>query len=111
MADGPLIPADDGLQVVIRLTLRAKADRVIAVAAAAAAEGRQVVKVCVAAPAADGRASEALLRLLARAWRLPRRDPAIGARAASRHKRVRVAGDPWRLLDRLGALIAALPGR
>jgi uncharacterized protein len=109
LADGPLIPADDGLQVVIRLTLRAKADRVIAVAAAA--EGRQVVKVCVAAPAADGRASEALLRLLARAWRLPRRDPAIGARAASRHKRVRVAGDPWRLLDRLGALIAALPGR
>jgi uncharacterized protein YggU (UPF0235/DUF167 family) len=41
---------------------------------------------------------------------LPRRDLAIVAGAASRHKTVRVAGDPQLLLDRLGTLIAALPG-
>ena len=109
MADGPLIPTRDGLRVAVRLTPRAKADRLLAVASAA--DGRPVVKASVTAPAADGRANEALLQLLARAWRLPRRNLAIVAGAASRHKWVRVAGDPRRLLDRLSALIAALPGQ
>ncbi len=92
----------------IRLTPRAKADRLVALAAAAG--GGQVVKASVTAPAQDGRANEALLGLLANAWRVPRRDLAIVAGAASRHKTVRVAGDPQLLLDRLGSLIAALPG-
>ncbi len=64
----------------------------------------------VTAPPADGRANEALLRLLARAWRLPRRDLSIVAGAASRHKTVHIAGDPQQLYDRLAALIAAEPG-
>ena len=59
---------------------------------------------------ADGRANEALLRLLARTWRLPRRDLSIVAGAASRHKTVHIAGDPRQLYDRLAALIAAEPG-
>jgi uncharacterized protein len=84
LADAPLTAARDGLYVAIRLSPRAKADRVLAIAAAA--EGKQVVKACVTAAAEAGRANEALLRLLARAGRLPRRDPAILAGAASRQK-------------------------
>ncbi len=111
MAEGPLTCARDGLCVASRLTPLAEADRLLA--AAAAAEDRQVVEACVTAPAANGHGNEALMPRLARAWRLYRCDLAILALAGatSRHKTVRVAGGPGPLRDRLGALIAALPGR
>jgi uncharacterized protein len=99
----------DGVRVAIRLTPHAKADRILGVAAAAG--GGCVVKASVIAPAEAGRANEALLQLLAGAWRVPRRDLAIVAGAASRQKTVHIAGDPQPLADRLGALVAALPRR
>jgi uncharacterized protein (TIGR00251 family) len=107
LPDGPLIPARDGLKLAVRLTPRAKADRVLGVAATA--EGKRLVRVSVTAPPEDGRANEALLQLLARVLRLPRRDLEIVAGTTSRHKTVSVAGDPQDLSDRLGALIATLP--
>jgi len=97
----------DGLRVAIRLTPRAGSDRLLGVAAAA--DGHCALKASVTAPPQDGRANEALLRLLARAWEIPRRDLAIVAGAASRHKTVRVAGDPHQLLARLAPAIANLP--
>jgi len=91
----------DGVRVAIRLTPRAKADRVVAVAAAAG--GGRVVKASVTAPAEDGRANEALLQLLARAWRLPRRDLAIvaGAVLDQSHdpRRRRLGREPHRQAD------------
>jgi uncharacterized protein len=108
LPDGPLFLTRDGLRVAVRLTPRAKTDRLLAVAATVG--GNRVVKASVTAPPEDGRANEALLQLLARVWRLPRRDLAIVARAASRHKTVSVCGDPQQLLCRLGALLAPLPG-
>ena len=68
-----------------------------------------MLKVSVTAPPVDSRANEALLRLLAKEWRLPRRDLAIVGGAKSRNKIVHVAGDPALLLQRLGAALAALP--
>ena len=106
--DSPLRLARDGVRVAIHLTPRAKADRIIA--SASAAEGRHVLKTSVTEPAEDGRANAALLRLLARAWQLPRRDLTIVGGAASRQKTVRIAGDQHRLCARLSGLIAALPG-
>lgn len=108
MPDGPLTSGRDGLRIAVRLTPGAKADRVLAIAATA--EGKRVVKASVTAPPESGRANEALLQLLAQAWRLPRRDLAIVAGGASRYKTVLVAGNPQQLSDRIGALIAALPG-
>ena len=107
MPDGPLSPTSDGVRVAIRLTPRAKVDRVIAVAAAAG--GRQVLKASVTQPPAKGRANEALLRLLASLWQLPRRDLAIVAGATNRDKTVQITGDPLSLLAHLRASIAALP--
>jgi uncharacterized protein len=98
LPDGPLSPARNGLKLAVRLTPRAKADRVLGVAATA--EGKRVVRASVTAPPEDGRANEALLQLLARVWQLSRRDLAIVAGAA---------GDPQDLSDRLGTLIATLP--
>jgi uncharacterized protein len=108
LPDGPLIPARDGLKLALRLTPRAKADRVLGVAATA--ERKRVVRASVTAPPEDGRANEALLQLLARVWQLSRRDLAIVAGTTSRYKIASVAGDPRQLSGRLGALIAAWPG-
>ena len=109
MPEGPLKAAGDGVHVAIRLTPRAAADRLIAVAATAT--GAQVVKATVTAPPEAGRANEALLDLLARTWRLRRSDLSLVAGASSRSKTVRVAGQPRQLVDRLAASIAALPRR
>ncbi len=106
--DGPITPDRDGVRVAIRLSPRARSDRLLGVSSAA--EGGRAVKACVTAPAQDGRANEALLQLLARAWRLPRRDLSIVVGAASRNKTVRVAGDSHQLLAKLSDEIANLPG-
>ena len=76
----------------------------------AAAGGGHVLKATVTAPAEAGRANEALLHLLARAWHLPRRDLSIIAGSTSRNKVVRVAGDPQRLVEQVAPEIARLPG-
>ena len=108
MPDSPLTLTRDGLRIAIRLSPRARSDRLLGLAAAA--EGGRVVKASVAAPARDGRANEALLQLLARAWRLPRSYLSIVAGAASKNKSVRVAGDPDQLIVKLSGEIASLPG-
>ena len=95
------------MRIRIRLTPHGRADRIDGVALAA--DGGRVLKVSVTAPPADNRANDALLKLLARAWRVPRRDLAIVSGATSRDKIVRIAGDPAALLARLGTAIAALP--
>jgi uncharacterized protein len=98
--------ARDGLRVAIRLSPAAKSDRLLGIVAVAG--GSSVVKASVTAPAREGRANEALLDLLARVWRLPRRDLSIVAGAARRSKTVRVVGDPHQLLARLSSRIASL---
>jgi uncharacterized protein len=109
LPDGPLSPAADGVRVQIRLTPRARESRIFAVVPGA--EGGAALKAAVTAPPEDGRANEALLQLLAREWRLPRRALAIVAGTTNRSKLVAVAGDPRRLMAQLGSLIAALPRR
>jgi uncharacterized protein len=108
LRDGPLFPARDGLRLAVLLSPRARSDRLNGVSMTA--DGGKVVNAAVTAPPADGRANAALLDLLARAWRLPRRDLSIVAGAASRRKTVHIAGDPQRLFERLAALLAA-PGQ
>jgi uncharacterized protein len=108
MPDGPITLIQDGLRVAIRLSPRAKADRLLAVAPIA--EGGQAIKVSVSAPPQGGRANEALLRLLAHTWHLPRRNLSIVAGATSRNKIVNVAGDPHQLFAQLSGEVANLPG-
>ena len=98
----------DGVRVAVRLSPRASSNRLLGVVATA--EGGRAVKASVTAPAQDGQANEALLQLLARTWRLPRRDLSIVVGAASRKKIVHVAGDPDELIVKLSREIASLPG-
>jgi uncharacterized protein (TIGR00251 family) len=95
------------LRVAIRLTPRARCDRLLGIVVTA--EGGRTLKASVTAPAQDGQANEALLRLLARACQVARRDLSIVVGAASPNKIVRVAGDSHQLLAKLSAEIASLP--
>jgi uncharacterized protein len=105
--DGPVTPTRDGVRVAIRLSPRARSEGLLGVSPTV--KGGRVVKASVTAPAQDGRANEALIQLLAKAWRLPRRDLSIVAGATRRSKTVRVAGDPQQLIAKLSGEIASLP--
>ena len=109
MSDGPVTIAGNGLRVAIRLVPRAKADRLVAIGVAA--EGGRVLRVAVTASAEAGRANEALLQLLARVWRIPRRDFSIIKGLTSRNKAVRVTGDPQQLIEKIAPEIGRLPVR
>jgi uncharacterized protein len=104
----PLSAAAGGVRVAVRLSPRAGADRIGDIAQLA--DGTAVLKVSVTAPPAEDRANDALLRLLAKEWHVPRRDLAIVAGSKSRNKIVYIAGDPGAMLTRLGAALAAVAG-
>jgi uncharacterized protein (TIGR00251 family) len=95
------------VRVAIRLTPRARADRLEGIVRTA--DGAPLLKASVTAPPVEGRANDALLGLLAKNWGVPRRDLAIIGGAKSRNKTVHVAGDPAELLKRLRSLLGALP--
>jgi uncharacterized protein len=105
--DTPLTATADGVCIAVRLTPRARADRIDGIAHLA--DGAALLKVTVTAPPADGRANDALLLLLAKEWRVPRRELTIVGGQKSRNKVVHIAGDPPVLLKRLGDALAALP--
>jgi uncharacterized protein YggU (UPF0235/DUF167 family) len=95
----------DGVRLTVRLTPRAARSAVDGVAVDA--RGASYLAVRVTAPPEGGKAYAALLRLLARHWRLPARDLQLVAGAGARRKIVEVQGAPDRLLAELAATEAA----
>ena len=89
----------DGVSVSVRLTPKAGADRIDGVAEDAA--GGRALKARVTAVPESGKANTALLKLLAKSWKLPKSSLAISAGAKDRTKVVHVAGDPAALYERL----------
>lgn len=83
----------------VRLTPRAGRSRIEGVAADS--EGRPVLRVSVTEAPEKGRANAALIRLLAREWRVPRSALSITAGASGRRKTLLIAGDPSALTKRL----------
>src|SRR6202030_1520840 len=106
--EAPFAAESGGVRVAIRLTTRARIDRLDGIARAA--DGAPMLKASVTAPPAEGRANDALLALLAKSWGVPRRDLALVSGAKSRNKTVHVAGDPAELLKRLPALLSPPSG-
>ena len=97
----PFHPTPNGVRVRVRLTPKAAAARIGGVQSDAA--GGAALKVAVTAPPEDGRANDALVALLAKAWRVPKTSIALIAGAANRNKTLFVAGEP-------NALLAAMSG-
>jgi len=84
----------------VRLSPRAGRERIDGVAGGS-------LKVSVTAPPAENQANEALLRLLAKEFRLPRRDFSIVGGAKNRNKFIHIVGDPVALTFRIGAALQA----
>lgn len=104
----PLTATDDGVVVTVRVTPRARRDGVdgaTEVAGPRGAESALVVRV--SSPPADGAANQAVLRVLAKAWRLPLSSLTIIAGTSSRLKRILVRGNTATLLRHITDRIAA----
>ncbi len=83
----------------IRLTPRAARSRIEGIGAGT--DGAAVLKVAVTAPPERGKANAAMIKLLAKAWRLPKTSMAITAGATARRKTLLVTGDGKALVARL----------
>ena len=89
--NSPVRATGEGVVVTVRLAPRGSADAIEGVADSA-------VKIRVKAPPVDGAANDALVALLAREWRLPRRSFSLVGGARSRLKRVAIAGESAALM-------------
>lgn len=95
----PFAETSDGVRLAVRLTPKASADRIIGLADGA--DGQVVLKVAVTAVPEGGKANAALLKLLARIFRLAPRDLAVVRGATDRRKTVAVTGVPAVLAARI----------
>lgn len=95
----PWQPVDGGLSVELQVTPGAKADRVEGVETQA--DGTCVLRVRLKAPPVDGKANQALVKLLAKRWGLAKSDVTVSFGATGRRKRLHLAGDPDALAARL----------
>jgi hypothetical protein len=95
----PWRPVDGGLAIEVQVQPGARADAVEG--CTTGADGACVLKVRLKAPPADGQANDALVKLLAKRWRLPKSAVVLAAGRSQRRKRLHLKGDPDRLAARL----------
>ncbi len=96
----PVTAAADGVRVAVRLTPKARRNAVQGLAAEA--DGGSVLKVAVTAVPEGGKANAALIKLLAKEWRLPKSTIEIASGATDRRKTLAVRGDATALSLQLG---------
>ena len=99
MAALPVTLRADGVAVAVRLTPRASANRIDG--PVSVDDGGAVLRARVTATPENGKANAALIKLLAKAWKLPKTALTVSAGAKDRRKTVHVAGDPETLLPHL----------
>ena len=99
MPASPFRAVADGVLVTVRLAPRSSANRIAGIEDDAG--GTAVLKAAVTAPPEAGKANAALLKLLAKAWKLPKTSLSIASGAPSRRKVVLVSGEPDAIVDRL----------
>jgi uncharacterized protein (TIGR00251 family) len=106
-SSSPFEAVADGLRVALRVTPKASRNAVTGTADAvdAKGEGKRVLKLAVTAVPENGKANEAVIKLLSKAWKLPKTSLTVVAGATDRNKILHVAGDPAALLARLSPLI------
>ena len=93
------------LLLTIRLTPKSSRDALEAVETLS--DGRAVLRARVRAVPEDGKANDALLRLVAKALDVPRRDIELASGATSRTKVLRITGADAALIARLAKLAGA----
>ncbi len=106
MSGVPYAAVPEGLRVFVRLQPKARRERIEGIVTQA--DGRVAFKVAVTAPPEAGKANAALVALLGKSWRLPKRAIAIVGGAADRRKTLLLRGDPASLRAMLTAYLAAI---
>ncbi|MEI6560024.1 MAG: DUF167 family protein [Rhodospirillaceae bacterium] len=96
MSASPFAPVADGVRVALRVT--PGGSRTAVTGFAGTASGGKALKVSVTAVAEAGKANEAVIKLLAKSWRLPKSRFTLVAGASDRNKIVHVSGDPEELM-------------
>ncbi|MBR9971843.1 DUF167 family protein [Magnetospirillum sulfuroxidans] len=104
MSPAPYSLAPQGLKVFVRLTPKASRDKVDGLAAEA--DGGVVVKAAVTAVPEDGKANAALIKMLAKEWRVAKSLIEIVAGATDRRKTLLISGDGAELAARLDQWMA-----
>lgn len=100
----PWTVAGNGVSVMVRLTPRGGRDAIDGVDVLA--DGTPVLKARVRAAPSDGEANAALVALLAKSLRVPRRDVRFTAGESARRKRLDVSGNPANLIAMLEDLVS-----
>ncbi len=102
---GPFDPVAQGLRVALRVqpTSRTRID-----GPAKLDDGRVVLKVRVTEPPEDGKANAAVIKLLAKTWKVPKSSLRVTAGHGERRKTLLIAGEASELGSRLRAWLAAL---
>ena len=95
----------EGARVALRVTPRAASSRVQGVEVNGAGQAHLAVRI--SAPPEGGKANAALIKLLARRWRLPQRSLELVSGAGTRHKVLHVHGSPDALIARLRSIEGA----
>jgi uncharacterized protein (TIGR00251 family) len=98
-----------GARVTLKVTPGASRDGVQGIAVDGA--GRQHLAVRVSAPPEAGKANAALIRLLAKRWRIPPSDLEVVSGASARRKVLQIRGETEALIPRLETIEAAGTGR
>jgi len=93
-----------GLRVFIRLTPKGSRNKIDGLAAEA--DGGMVLKASVTAVPEDGKANAALIKMLAKEWRVAKSDFEIVAGATDRRKTVLISGDGAEMAARLDQWMA-----
>lgn len=99
MTGSPFTALADGVSVTLRVTPRASANRILSVGETL--PGTIALKVSVTAAPEDGKANDAIIKLLAKAWHLAKSDITIVRGVAERNKVLHLRGDAETLLPRL----------
>ena len=95
----PFSAQPDGVRVAVKVTPKASADGVRGVTVEA--DGRAYLIVRITAAAEDGRANAAVIKLLARPWRVPAGSIQLVSGATGRRKVLHLEGASAPLLDRI----------
>ncbi len=106
VATSPIEPVAEGVRVALKVTPKAARADVTGVETDAA--GRAVLKVRVTAAPEGDKANAAVVKLLAKAWKLPKGALKVAAGGKNRRKTLLVEGDPAELAPRLTAWLRAL---
>ena len=99
MSGSPFARVADGVRVTLRATPGGSRNAIAGFADTAA--GGKALKVSVTAIAEAGKANEAVIKLLAKTWRLPKSSLTLVAGAGDRNKIIHVSGNPEELMARL----------